>query len=334
MTGRSFEVILANAVSALSQAAQRGEQGFRTSKEFEQRVLDALKEAAQGSGLEARWSFHPHAFPDIRVNGFGVEVKHTTKDSWLSVGNSIFEGMRDEEIERIYVVFGKMGGWPEVRGARYEDCVTHVRISHAPRFVLEMVDPSQSLFNRIGVPYDAFRNLPPDAKMQHVRNYARSRLKPGERTWWLEEEHTVPIEVRLYRKLPDVEKRKLRGEAALLCPQICGPWTMRGKYDDAARYLLLQHGVFCPQARDLYSAGSVALRGNPERGGHYLQRALCDIEPQMREAAERLPDSLFEEYWGEPSPRGNRLAEWLKRADSFARDWTPSACLFKGESDA
>jgi hypothetical protein len=79
----------------------------------------------------------------------------------------------------------------------------------------------------------------------------------------------------------------------------------------------------------LFSAGSVALRSNPKRGGNYLQRALRDIEPEMRLAAKQLEDALFEEYWEESVPPEKRIKEWLKRADEYAKGtWVPSKELF------
>ena len=49
----------------------------------------------------------------------------------------------------------------------------------------------------------------------------------------------------------------------------------------------------------------------------------------MRDAAQRLDDDLFEEYWGAVVPPANRICEWLVRADRFATGWTPSEILFK-----
>ena len=121
----------------------------------------------------------------------------------------------------------------------------------------------------------------------------------------------------------------MRAEAALLCPQIVKPSRSKHKYDDATLYLLTYHGVLCPQARDLFSAGSVALRADPTRGGSYILRALLDIEDEMLAAAERLEDALFVEYWGWAIPRAERIDAWLRKADELAVSWRPSDFLFK-----
>lgn len=154
MSPEQFEQILDKVTHKLTDQAQNGLPA-RNSKDFENQVLVTLRETVETSKARANPSFHRHAFPDIVVNGFGVEVKHTIKDSWLTVGNSIFEGMRDDEARSIYIIYGKMGGWPEVRWQKYENCVTHVRISHAPRFVIEM-DRAGRFFDTINIAYSDF----------------------------------------------------------------------------------------------------------------------------------------------------------------------------------
>jgi hypothetical protein len=168
--------------------------------------------------------------------------------------------------------------------------------------------------------------------MEHIRGYARSRLKAGERLWWLEDredsEHTLPIQARLYTSLDHDEKRALRAEAALLCPQIVKPSRSKRKYDDVSLYLLTYHGVLAPQVRDLFSAGSVALRADSTRGGTYIQRSLADIQAEMRQAASYLPNALFLDFWGEEVPEQERIAWWLREADKYAAGWKPSETLF------
>jgi hypothetical protein len=79
----------------------------------------------------------------------------------------------------------------------------------------------------------------------------------------------------------------------------------------------------------LFSAGSVALRADAKRGGIYIQRALEDIQDEIRSAAKQLEDALFVEYWGESVAPAQRIKRWLARADKFAKGWKPSAVLFK-----
>lgn len=332
LTQAEFERVLERTAGILTENL-RASDLYRNQTNFEQHVRDMLKVAGADVGVDVAPELHPHAFPDIRVNGFGVEVKYTEKDTWRAVGNSVFEGMRDPEVQRIYVMYGKAGGEPEVRWRRYEDCIAHVRVSHSPRFVVEMEEDAPNLFNQLGVGYDDFCRLGLEGKMRHIREYARGRLQEGERLWWLEDvedpTHSLPMQVRLYMWLPQDEKRMLRAEAALLCPQICKGSRQRGKYTDAALYLLTHHGVFCPQARDLFSAGSVAMQQSEERGGNYVLRALQDIEDLMRTAARELDGRLFVEYWGEDCPPEKRIKEWLHRADRYAKGWCPSKHLFQ-----
>lgn len=328
MTEPEFERLLSKAAYRLTVEAQASR--FTTSKEFETRVREVLREIG-GDSLKIDFDPHPHVFPDIAVGEYGVEVKFTTNDTWRSVANSIFEGSRNDAVKTIFVLFGKMGGEPGVRWGKYDDCVIHVRTSHVPRFEVEM-NSRESLFKKLNITYTDFAVLPPDEKMLYIRQYARARLKAGERLWWLEDtpgqEHSLPVQARLYMNLDQVEKRRLRAEAALLCPQIVKPSRAKNKYDDVVLYLLTYHGVLCPQARDLFSAGSVALRTDSQRGGNYVQRALQDIEKEMEAAALRLEDSLFIEYWGRSIPPESRIAEWLQAADRLAETWKPSDVLF------
>jgi hypothetical protein len=284
--------------------------------------------------LHVNFSPHPQGFPDIALGEFGIEVKVVANDSWRTVGNSVFEGMRDPNVRHIYVLYGKLGGTPEVRWGKYEECVMHVRTSHRPRFEIQ-IGAEESLFTKFGVTYDQFCNLDLDGKMKLIRDYARSRLNPGERLWWLEDkpeealEHSLDLQVRLFINLTDAEKKQLRAEATLLCPQIVGGsrGQARWKYSDVALYLITYRGVLAHQTRDLFSAGSVA---GPDRGGIYIMRSLRHIENELREAADRLEDALFVEYWGVSVPKADRIKEWLRRADAHAHGWLPSRDLFGG----
>ena len=331
MTREEFEAFLDEAAKRLGRDV-RDSRKYHEAGAFENHVLRVMQEVAHRRGLRINPTNHPHAFPDIKADGFGVEVKSTRQDNWSATANSILESMRDEDAKRIYVVFGKMGGVPGVRWGRYEDAVHHVRISHAPRFVVGMDTPQGgSLFDKIGVTYEEFARKTPSEKMEEVRKYARSRLQPGERLWWLEEHHAVDLEIRRFQELDDAKKRQVRAEAAALCPEIVGPARQQNKYDGALKFLVAYHGVLA--ARDMFTAGSV---GAPDghRGGGYMQNSLTDIQAEMITAFQELDGKLFEEYW----PRGTdipdnaegRKRQWLALADEMAQgEWTPSDILFR-----
>jgi hypothetical protein len=330
MTREEFELLLDKTVTQLEVEARKTP--FLTSKAFETRVREVLRDMGKSFGIIVDFEPHPYVFPDIVMNDMGVEVKFTANDTWRSVANSVFESTKSASVKHIYIVFGKMGGTPGVKWGRYEECVMHVRTSHVPRFEVE-IGSDKSLFKKMGMTYDEFSASAMEDKMKKIREYARSRLKEGEHLWWLEDkpesDHTLSLGVRLYMNLPQEEKRRFRAESALLCPQIVKPSRSKNKYNDATMYLLTYHGVLCPQARDLFSAGSVAMRSDETRGGIYILRALADIEAEMIDAASRLEDALFVEYWGQSCEPEKRIAEWLKRADNFAKEWIPSQHLFK-----
>jgi hypothetical protein len=329
MNTADFEQLLERLCSRLN--AECAETGiFAGSKPFENRVREVIGELLSRFQISVDFSPHPYIFPDIVIGNYGIEVKFTANDTWRSVANSVFESFRDEGVKHVYVVFGKMGGTPCVRWTRYEDAVMHVRTSHVPRFELDL-DAKESLFKKFGVTYEQFSALSEEGRMEYVREYARGRLKPGERLWWLEEspedQHTLPMQVQLFSNLDVQEKRRMRAEASLLCPQIVGSSRNRSKYRDPVLFLLTYHGILA--TRDAFSAGSVA---GPARGGIYVQRALQQIQGEMLAAAEYMEDALFEEYWGlSVSPR-ERILKWLRMADRYARAarpaWRPSSALF------
>lgn len=327
MTPSQFEEHLNRIVQILTAEAKSS--GFKDAKDFEQRVREVTDQVI-GPGII---DFYPaaQAFPDIAIGEYGIEVKFTTGDSWRSVANSVLETNRVTSVKKIYLIFGKMGGEPCVRWGEYEKSVMHVRTSHVPRFEVE-IGTEKSLFEQMNVPYDVFRTAEMHEKMKYIREYARGRLKEGERLWWLEdsdgESHTLPIQARLYTKLSLAEKTKLRAEAILLCPRIVDSGRSKNKYDDVVLYLLTYHGVLCHQARDLFSAGSVANPTNDDNGGIYIARAIQLIENDIRAAALRMDSALFVEYWGRDVSPHLRISEWLKMADGYAKGWKPSEILF------
>ena len=335
MKKADFERLLDVCCGTLTHEARKT--GFVSSNQFENRVRQVLDDLLKDEDeMRVDFTSPPQAFPDIALGEYGVEVKFTLSDTWKSIANSIQESQRVQRVKYIYIVFGKMGGKPEVRWGDYEKSVVHVRTSHVPRFEVELPPKGEngrkSLFELMGVSYAEFSKMPINEKMKYVRAYAK-KIHPNERLWWMGEdngeEHTLPLNIRLYTNLSDEEKTRYRAEALLLCPAILKSGRARRKYDDAVMFLLSYHGVLCHQARDLFSAGSVANPDNDDRGGLYIERAVKLLEADMVKAASEMDDALFREYWGESVQPKDRILKWLEKADSIASGWTPSKVLFR-----
>lgn len=335
MNKTEFERLLDVCCGTLTHEARAS--GFTTSKQFENRVREVLDDLLRDeTALKVDFTPPPQEFPDIALGEYGVEVKFTLDDKWKSIANSILESQRAAGVKYIYIVFGKMGGKPEVRWGDYEKSVVHVRTSHVPRFEVELPSTGmtrrESLFDAMGISYDEFSKLDVHGKMKHVREYAKQK-HPGERLWWIDDtsgdEHTLPANIRMYTNLSQEEKTRMRAEAVLLCPAIVKSGRSRKKYDDVVMFMLSYHGVLCHQARDLFSAGSVANPDNDDSGGSYIARALVLLEQDMLDAAKRLDDALFVEYWGESVPKNKRIRRWLEKADEIAVGWKPSEILFR-----
>ena len=95
--------------------------GFTTSAQFELRVRQVIDDLLRDErALHVDFESPPQGFPDTPIGEFGVEVKFTLSDTWKSIGNSILESQRAAGVKYIYIVFGKMGGKPEVRWGDYE----------------------------------------------------------------------------------------------------------------------------------------------------------------------------------------------------------------------
>jgi hypothetical protein len=108
LTVEEFEKLL-NLVTKKLTAEVQNKAAFTTSKDFENRVREVLVELGKEK-LNIDFSPHPHIFPDICIDKFGVEVKFTLNDTWRSVANSVLESSRDEKVEHIYLLFIPMSG--------------------------------------------------------------------------------------------------------------------------------------------------------------------------------------------------------------------------------
>lgn len=220
---------------------------------LEDDVKEALDEAAKGTAFENTIEkISGQRFPDIVAARFyGVEVKSTKDNHWTSTGSSILESSRVADVERIFMMFGKLGGNPiEFLSRPYEECLSGIAVTHMPRYLIDMrLRKGETIFDKMGIPYDELRLM--DNPVAPVSKYYRSQLKAGESLWWAGDtaDEAVSAKIRIWGKVPTYEKKRFTTYGCVHFPEI-----FRGDYDRYALWLTSQ-GIVDPHIRDQFSAG-------------------------------------------------------------------------------
>lgn len=235
---------------------------FGSSPKFENAVRETISNNIEKLGINIKVDFNSHAqaFPDICLGHFGVEVKYTEKNTWRGVANSVSQGMLDQGVTDIYVIWCKEGGVsPAVRYRPYEEVVMHVRTSHVPRFEIDM-EAETSLFKRFKTTYAEFTTFSMQEKMDLVRSYARKRISLGSNIffWFLESQIVDPSgkrTLRLFRELsPDKKQRLALEEIFLWTDEFLENPGGNNAFDTRVNYFQNMHRVVYPEHLALYEA--------------------------------------------------------------------------------
>lgn len=225
----------------------------RNGSPLENDVMIALNISAKGTAFENTIKkISGQKFPDIVVSKlFGVEVKSTKGDHWTSTGSSILETTRIEDVERIYMTFGKLGGDPvEFISKPYEECLCGIAVTHMPRYKIDMrLKNGETIFDRMGISYAELRKM--GDPIAPVAKFYRKQLKEGESLWWTGNnvDEAVSATIRLWKNLSCDEKRYFTLQGCIDFPEI-----FKGDYDKYALWLTSQ-GVVDTHIRDQFSSG-------------------------------------------------------------------------------
>ncbi|MDE6859094.1 MAG: hypothetical protein K2J65_01620 [Duncaniella sp.] len=226
-------------------------------------------------------------FPDIMAEKYyGVEVKSTIKNHWTSTGSSIVESTRDEFVENIYMLFGKLGGeYAQFRCRPYQDVLCEIAVTHCPRYLINMeLKEGNSIFDKMGTSYDKFRTS--KDSISQVRQYYKSKaLEQGklEMPWWLGdgggEDVPSAVTVRFWRDLTVAEKLRFQAQIFILFPEV-----LISKYDNASLWLCTTKGILNPHIRDTFTAGGRIRKA----GGNVLDAGCPQIYKQITNCASEI----------------------------------------------
>lgn len=202
-------------------------------------------------------------FPDIQAEKYyGVEVKTTKSNSWKSIGSSIVESTRIEDVSMIYMLFGKLGGeFAEFRCKPYQECLESISLTHQPRYQIDMEleeKRKENIFQKMNIDYDTFRILEEKNKIKKVRQYFHTIAKEGrEMPWWIGDEQSetsVPMTIRFLNDLDSEEKKETSIRMFILFPELFSNQGIT-KYKRAALWLCSRKSLICSNIRDFFSAG-------------------------------------------------------------------------------
>lgn len=286
--------------------------------EFEDITFDCMNQVAQNTVYEGKIEHTGSlSFPDIVIPEYkqGVEVKVTRSGKWQSLGNSVAENTRVEEIKRIYMYFGKIGnGKTEIKYRPYEDCLSDILVTHSPRYKIDMeLRQGNSIFSKMGIEYDEFRRNNP---IQQAKEYYKKQLKPGEDLWWVgsedEQEVGQNLIIKNYSTLSTEEKELFLLEVFILFPEVLASSNPE-KYTRIGAFLLQRFGALSSSLRDIFSAGGrteIVLDGKTASYPRVVGRLNENLDKLM-ELITTIPADLFMNYWDKFSTTGDLMSQWL-----------------------
>ncbi|MCL2874429.1 MAG: hypothetical protein FWE29_05815 [Defluviitaleaceae bacterium] len=290
----------------------------RGAQKLEDDVLGFLDDSAKGTKFEGTIEkISGQRFPDIvAAKYYGVEVKSSKDEKWISLGGSVNESTRVESVERIFLTFGKLTDPVEFRSRPYEDCLSEVVVTHYPRYKIDMnLSKGSTIFDKMNTTYDdlRFSQNPVGA----IVKYYKRQLADGESLWWtgenlrIEQSELNFAKIRLWDTLSSGEQVNLKVSGMALFPELFG--DSLNKYKRYTLWLTATHNVVSPSLRDSFSAGGRVIVPSLRNHGA-IPRVLVNSSLFQREITEFLyneQDEVLCETWNVSKIYSNRLEQWV-----------------------
>ncbi len=273
---QAFVELMKNTEHILNTEAAKHPNEYKslTSSTLELCAVDKIKEACSDSPFDANEVklISGQKFPDIVANQYyGIEVKSTKEDHWTSTGSSIVETTRIENIDDIYMLFGKLGGkLPQFKCRPYQDVLYDIAVTHSPRYLINMeLKENETIFSKMETTYDEFRTSPDCiSKVRHYYKEQSIQKKKQEMPWWITSDNIEtahPFNIKLWKSLELWERKELQTKCMILFPEALNPARNKTKYNNTTLWLCSYHQVVNPNIRDIYSAGGKITHVNGKR---------------------------------------------------------------------
>ncbi len=319
---QSFEGLLSCSLFTLHQRAKENPKRYLTllGNKLENEIVDVLNSNAKNTPFENSIELiSGQRFPDIIANKFyGIEVKSTNKNHWKSTGSSVAEGTRVSDVERIFMLFGKMCNPIEFRCRPYEECLSEVVVTHSPRYLINMdLEKGETFFDKLQIPYDELRRQ--ENPIQTVVKYYKNQLRTGEKLWWMgdDECHANNVIIRLWNHIDRKEQEILKLKGYILFPELLG--NSNDKFNRLALWLSTQQGIVCPNVRDQFTAGGqgeIFIDEQFVKVPQIILRLYKSIQ-NIKVLLQQMSCEELSECWGVVVKEQNKFETWKQQVLEF-----------------
>ena len=294
----------------------------RNAQLLEDDVKEALDTTAKGTVFEGTIEkISGQRFPDIvAAKYYGVEVKSSKDEKWITLGGSVNESTRVEDVERIFLTFGKLMDPVEFRSRPYEDCLSDVVVTHYPRYKIDMnLSAGDTIFDKMNTTYNDLR-LTSDP-VGKIVDYYKSQLAYGESLWWTGKssqheqlDESTFMKIRLFNTLPTEEKDKIRNIGLSLFPDVLS--ASNKKYERFALWLAANHRVISTSTRDIFSAGGrrnvyVSVGSEVAAEVPRIIAHICENSTEIAMNIFNTAESVLCETWCVGKIGDDRIEQWI-----------------------
>jgi len=297
----------------------------RNAQLLEDDVYAFLNNTANGTKFEGTiQKISGQRFPDIVAGKYyGVEVKSSKDEKWVTLGGSVNESTRVEDVERIFLTFGKLIDPIEFRSRPYEDCLSDVVVTHYPRYKIDMnLKNGETIFEKMKTTYDDLRLS--ENPVDEIVNYYRNQLVPGESLWWTgkvtkdDPAEAAPMKIRIMRTLAMDEKQMFKKYGLALFPELTSNSTT--KYERFSLWLVANYGVISTSTRDLFSAGGQGIIETKNKVYKDIPRVILHVNENkdfISTIIKNTNESILCETWNVKKIEKDRLGQWIEIISNY-----------------
>lgn len=311
-----FNALLNSTIIELNAHAKKSPKKIEQLKgnKLEPYVGDVMTELAVGTAFENSIEvIGGQKFPDLIANKYyGIEVKTTTQNHWKTTGNSVLESTRVEDVERIFMLFGKLGKPIEFKCRAYEECLSEVVVTHSPRYLIDMnLEKGKTIFDKINTPYDTLRQK--NNPIKPITDYYKSKLKPGQDLWWIQDtEQASNLVINIWNNLNQKEKQEIKNRAMVYFPEVFS--NRGGKFSRLAIWLVTRESIVCPNIRDLFTAGgkdNYLIKNKTYKNIPRIYIKLFENIDFVLEILINTSSIELTDYWNEKTSEKRKIMDWI-----------------------